>query len=29
MAETLRLLNVAPDAAIDPSLRMADAGGRR
>jgi cell division protein FtsI (penicillin-binding protein 3) len=29
MAETLRLLNVAPDAAIDPSLRVADAGGRR
>ncbi len=29
MAETLRLLNVAPDAALDPALRMADAGGQR
>jgi cell division protein FtsI (penicillin-binding protein 3) len=26
MAETLRLLNVAPDVAIDPALRMANAG---
>ena len=26
MAETLRLLNVAPDVAIDPRLRVADAG---
>jgi len=29
MAETLRLLNVAPDVAIDPALRMANAGGAR
>ena len=29
MAETLRLLNVSPDAVIDPALRMAQAGGAR
>ena len=29
MAETLRLLNVAPDAAMDPALRMAHAGEAR
>ncbi len=29
MAETLRLLNVSPDAPIDPSLRMAHAGEAR
>lgn len=29
MAETLRLLNVAPDVAIDPALRMANAGEAR
>ena len=29
MAETLRLLNIAPDLAIDPALRVADAGETR
>ncbi len=29
MAETLRLLNVAPDVAIDPALRVAQAGEAR
>ena len=29
LAETLRLLNVSPDAVVDPAMRMAQTGGQR